>query len=127
MSEHDGEVVKKLGDGTMAVFADAECALLAAEQCMREVTVVISDGYEPQMRAGLHYGTPQPIGIDYIGVDVNIAARLCEAASPNEVLISEAVRSHLHGRKELSHPPSRELDGVPKGLEIYSLSREEVR
>jgi adenylate cyclase len=119
--EHDGDVVKRLGDGTMAVFADAECALLAAEQCIKEVPGVRCDGYEPQMRAGLHFGTPQPIGIDYIGVDVNVAARLCEAAAPNEVLISEAVRSHLHGRKELSRPPRRELDGVPKGLEIYSV------
>jgi class 3 adenylate cyclase len=82
------------------------------------------DGYEPQMRAGLHFGTPQPIGIDYLGVDVNIAARLCEAARGNEVLISDAVRSHLHRRKGLRRPPRRELDGVPKGLEIYSVAVE---
>jgi class 3 adenylate cyclase len=126
VTEYEGDVVKRLGDGTMAVFADAECALLAAEQCMSEVSDVRCDGYEPRMRAGLHFGTPQPIGIDYIGVDVNIAARLCEAASPGEVLISEGVRSHLHGRKGFSRPPRRELDGVPKGLEIYSVSRERV-
>jgi adenylate cyclase len=118
---HEGEVVKRLGDGTMAVFADAECALLAAEECIKEVTGVRCDGYEPRMRAGLHFGTPQPIGIDYLGVDVNIAARLCEAADANEVLISDAVRSHLHGRKRLTRPPREELDGVPKGLEIYSV------
>jgi adenylate cyclase len=121
VTEHEGEVVKRLGDGTMAVFADAECALLAAEQCIRDVAAVRCDGYEPRMRAGLHFGTPQPIGIDYIGVDVNIAARLCEAAEANEVLISDAVRSHLHGRKRMTRPPRAELDGVPKGLEIYSL------
>jgi adenylate cyclase len=116
------EVVKRLGDGTMAVFADAGCALLAAEACMGEIGEAKCDGYEPQMRAGLHFGTPQPIGIDYLGVDVNIAARLCEAARGNEVLISDAVRSHLHRRKGLRRPPRRELDGVPKGLEIYSVA-----
>jgi adenylate cyclase len=121
VTEHEGDVVKRLGDGTMAVFADAGSALVAAEACMEEVPAVSYDGYEPRMRAGLHYGTPQPIGIDYLGVDVNIAARLCEAAQPDEVLISAAVRTHLHRRKELSHPPRRELDGVPKGLEIYSV------
>jgi adenylate cyclase len=119
--EHEGEVVKRLGDGTMAVFADAECALIAAEQCMKEVATLRRGGYEPHMRAGLHFGTPQPIGIDYLGVDVNIAARLCEAAEAGEVLISDAVRAHLHGRKRLTRPPRAELDGVPKGLEIYSL------
>src|SRR3954470_732242 len=121
VEEHEGEVVKRLGDGTMAVFADAGCALSAAEAGLAEVGKLRVDGYEPQMRAGLHFGTPQPIGIDYLGVDVNIAARLCEAAQPNEVLLSDAVRSHLHERKGLSRPPRRELDGVPKGLEIYSL------
>ena len=122
VEEHEGEVVKRLGDGTMAVFADAGCALLAAEACVHEVGEVRCDGYDTQMRAGLHFGTPQPIGVDYLGVDVNIAAHLCEAAEPNEVLISEAVRGHLHARKELGRPPRRELDGVPKGLEIYSVS-----
>ena len=122
VEQHEGEVVKRLGDGTMAVFADAGCALLAAEACMGEIGKARCDGYEPQMRAGLHFGTPQPIGIDYLGVDVNIAARLCEAARGNEVLISDAVRSHLHRRTGLRRPPRRELDGVPKGLEIYSVA-----
>src|SRR3954470_18910269 len=121
VEEHEGDVVKRLGDGTMAVFADAGSALTAAEAGLAEVGKLRCNGYEPQMRAGLHFGTPQPIGIDYLGVDVNIAARLCEAAQPNEVLLSDAVRSHLHERKGLSRPPRRELDGVPKGLEIYSL------
>lgn len=127
VTDHEGEVVKRLGDGSMGVFADAGSALLAAEACIKEVPGIGADGYEPRMRAGLHFGTPQPIGIDYIGVDVNIAARLCEAAQPDEVLISEAVRSHLHGRKGLSRPPRRELDGVPKGLEIYSVSANGAR
>jgi adenylate cyclase len=122
VEEHEGEVVKRLGDGTMAVFADAGCALLAAEACVHEIGEVTADGYDPELRAGLHFGTPQPIGVDYLGVDVNIAARLCEAAEPNEVLISEAVRGHLHAGKELGRSPRRELDGVPKGLEIYSVS-----
>jgi adenylate cyclase len=121
VTEHEGDVVKRLGDGTMAVFADAGCALFAAEQCMKEVPGLTCDGYDPLMRAGLHFGKPQPIGVDYLGVDVNIAARLCEAAQPGEVLLSDAVRSHLHGRKGVRRPPRQELDGVPKGLEIYSL------
>jgi adenylate cyclase len=121
VEEHEGDVVKRLGDGTMAVFADAGCALSAAEAGLAEVGKLRVDGYEPQMRAGLHFGTPQPIGIDYLGVDVNIAARLCEAARGGEVLISNALRSHLDGRKGVSRPPRRELDGVPDGLEIYSV------
>src|SRR3954464_3576115 len=46
VEEHEGDVVKRLGDGTMAVFADAGCALLAAEACVHEVSDVTCDGYD---------------------------------------------------------------------------------
>ena len=42
------------------------------------------------MRFGVHSGKPRRLGGDYFGVDVNVAARVMEAASPDQVLISEA-------------------------------------
>ncbi len=122
VEDNGGEVVKRLGDGTMAVFPDAGCALAAAERAIELVREVKLDGYEPQLRAGLHFGTPQPIGTDYIGVDVNVAARLCEAATRNQVLISEPIRRHLGPRRgRLRRRRISELRGVPHGLALYSL------
>jgi adenylate cyclase len=117
-----GRVVKRLGDGHMAVFGNAACAVRAAHEAGARLGELEVRGYQPRIRAGVHVGQPRKIGGDYLGVDVNIAARLCEAARGNEVLISDAVRSHLHRRKGLRRPPRRELDGVPKGLEIYSVA-----
>src|SRR3954452_4385319 len=123
VEQNDGEVVKRLGDGTMAVFPDAQAALGAATSAMQAVGEVAIDGYRPQLRAGVHYGTPQPIGSDYIGVDVNIAARLCEASNGNEVLVSEDVRAQLDGAaKSLKRRPRKDLHGVPKGLALYALT-----
>ena len=47
------------------------------------------------MRFGVHTGKPRPLGGDYFGVDVNIAARVMEAARPNQVLVSESACDDL--------------------------------
>jgi adenylate cyclase len=123
VEEHDGEVIKRLGDGTMAVFPEPVAGLAAATRAIKATRELDIDGYRPRLRAGLHYGTPQPIGSDYIGVDVNIAARLCEASQGDEVLVSAAVRDHLDGdARALSRRPRKDLHGVPKGLALYGLT-----
>lgn len=118
----NGQVVKRLGDGTMAVFSDPSEAVEAACTAVRRAAAVRADGYRARLRAGLHFGTPRSIGSDYIGVDVNIAARLCEAADASEVLVSEAVQPHLDGAEHKLDP--RTLDqvaGVPDGLSTYAI------
>jgi adenylate cyclase len=52
-------------------------------------------GHHPALRAGVHVGRPRRLGGDYLGVDVNIAARVAAAASRDEVLVSEAVCDRL--------------------------------
>lgn len=117
-----GQVVKRLGDGTMAVFPDATDALEAAQHALTAASSVRADGYRTKLRAGLHFGTPRAIGGDYIGTDVNIAARLCEAARAQEVLLSGALYEQLDGEPSIPEPRSREqLRGVPNQLETYSV------
>lgn len=116
-----GSVVKRLGDGTMAVFPEAPAALAGAQESMRATAECKADGYDPELRAGLHFGSPQPIGGDFIGVDVNIAARLCEAAGPSEILMTEKVADHLDGaREDLRRYDAHQLPGVPRALQIYA-------
>lgn len=116
-----GQVIKRLGDGIMATFDDPKDAVDAATIAIKQVRCVSidTDGYRPRLRAGVHVGWPQPIGGDYIGVDVNVAARLCEVANADELLISEPVRDRVNGKfwpDERSH----ELRGAPAGLRVYS-------
>ena len=84
-----GEVVKWLGDGMMAVFDDPQQALEALFEACRRVAEIEVDGYSPRIRAGLHVGRPRRLGGDYLGVDVNVAARVAEEASADEVLLSD--------------------------------------
>ena len=122
VEENGGEVVKRLGDGMMAVFPDAGDSLVAAQDALAAGAQVRQNGYNAKLRAGLHFGTPRPIGSDYIGIDVNIAARLCEAARGNEVLLSAAVCDELDGDAPTPAPrPRSQLRGVPSKLETFSV------
>src|SRR5256714_3034615 len=88
VSAHDGVLVKRLGDGIMAVFDDpteAVCAALDAVEAIGDVEVA---GHRPKLRAGVHVGKPRKLGGDYYGVDVNVAARLARAARADEALVS---------------------------------------
>jgi class 3 adenylate cyclase len=83
-----GTVVKRLGDGLMAAFWDASSAVEAAFDSRERAAAIEVPGYRAELRTGIHLGRPRKIGGDYFGVDVNIAARLAEAAGPGEILVS---------------------------------------
>lgn len=90
-----GQIVKRMGDGIMAVFADplvAVEAVIAAKKALKSVDV---DGYQPRMRVGIHTGRPQRLAADWLGVDVNIAARVMERAARGGVMVSSATLDQL--------------------------------
>jgi adenylate cyclase len=95
ISSHRGNLVKRLGDGAMAVFSSAEEAVQSALQAQGQVGRIEVHGHTPTLRAGVHLGRPRKVGRDYLGVDVNIAARIGETAKGGEVLVSQAARQTL--------------------------------
>lgn len=124
IEQHGGQVVKRLGDGLMATFlepADAVDGLLAAGERVAGVEV---GGERPRMRAGAHHGLPRRVGRDYLGVDVNIAARVAQAAKAGELLVSGTVRECLDDERFKAKRKLRfRAKGAPKDLEVYSVSR----
>jgi adenylate cyclase len=123
-SERGGRIVKRLGDGLMATFlepSDAVEAVLDAQSAIAGVEVL---GERPRMRAGAHHGMPRRVGRDFHGVDVNIAARVAQAAKGGELLVSGTVREHLDDER---FKAKRKLlfraKGAPKDLSVYAVSR----
>lgn len=111
-----GRVVKRLGDGLMAVLPtarDAVEAALAARDAIEGLTV---DGHRLHLRAGVHVGRPQQLGGDYYGRDVNIAARITDVAGPGEVCVSSTAREHLAGAFAVHARPSPRGKGVPPDI-----------
>ena len=116
-----GEIVKRLGDGLMLVFEDAGQAIEGAHAAARALESVEIDGHCPQLRAGVHAGRPRRLGGDYYGVDVNIAARVAEAAGAGVVLVSEAFHERVEADKvQLKRRWRFSAKGAPKGLKVYA-------
>ncbi|HEX3293219.1 MAG TPA: adenylate/guanylate cyclase domain-containing protein [Solirubrobacterales bacterium] len=128
ISSNKGAVVKRLGDGAMAVFSEAEQAVRAGLDSQREISKIDVDGYRPKQRAGVHRGTPRKVKGDFLGVDVNIAARVGDAAKGDEVLVSDTVRDELDGRG-FKFGSERPLDapGAPADLTVSSVKAKRGR
>jgi adenylate cyclase len=122
--DHGGRIVKRLGDGLMATFLSAPEAVEAALDAQEEVSGIEVDGYRPRMRVGIHWGSPRRLGSDYLGVDVNIAARVGAAAKADQVLISDTVLAQLD-LDGLRTGRSKRLraDGAPRDLHVVRISR----
>jgi adenylate cyclase len=121
IEKRGGRVVKRLGDGLMAVFHEPAEAVEAAIEGCRALQDVEVGGYRPRLRAGVHVGKPRKMGGDYLGVDVNVAARVAAGAGPEEVLISEATRERLEGEHLSVQRRWRfKAKGAPKDLKVYT-------
>ncbi len=121
VTAHGGTVVKRLGDGHMAVFERAGDAVAAAGAALAAVQRVALGQQPAQLRAGIHLGTPRRLGGDYFGVDVNVAARVGAAAGAGELLVSEAVRARLDGDIGLVGRWRLHAKGAPDDLTVYAL------
>jgi len=124
--ERRGEIVKRLGDGLMAAFRDAQTAVEAAFDARERAALIELDGYRPRLRTGIHLGRPRKVGGDYLGVDVNIAARLLEAARPGEVLVSDRTLHALDVTTVTARRRRFSAMGVPADLTAYVVERSQL-
>jgi adenylate cyclase len=122
--QHRGKVVKRLGDGLMATFPAPQLAFDALQAARARLAEVEVAGHRPVLRAALHTGRPRAMGGDYLGVDVNIAARLCAKAGADEVLVSDTALAGLdpelvstRRKKSFAWTSSK---GVPSDLVVYA-------
>ncbi len=122
-----GRIVKRLGDGVMATFLSAQDAVDAALEAHAAVGSLDIGGYTPRLRAGLHWGAPRKLGGDYLGVDVNVAARVADAAKGDQILVSDALLAQLDDTWLAGLRTGRakrlKADGAPRDLRVVSISR----
>jgi class 3 adenylate cyclase len=78
--------VKAIGDGLMLRCEDPALGIRLG---VRIVCDLEEAGGFPAVRVGVHTGPAVNRGGDWYGTTVNVAARLCAAASGGEVLVSD--------------------------------------
>jgi len=111
VERHRGTVVKMLGDGVHAAFADPLDALAGALDLQLALTERPSGDLLPlRVRAGLHLGAVDMRDGDYFGSTVNRAARIMGSAHGGQVLLSEAVADSVTARL----PPDVQLRDLGK-------------
>lgn len=83
-----GDVAKELGDGFLAWLPPACDPLPVVRELAQSCTS--ASGHPWSIRAASHLGKPIRHGSDLFGGDVNLVSRLCEAARPDELVMSAA-------------------------------------
>ena len=122
---NEGRIVKRLGDGLMATFLSAQGAVGAALDANKGLDEVEVAGYRPRLRAGVHWGRPRKLGGDYLGVDVNVAARVCDAAKADQVLVSDAALAQIElAGLQAGRPRRLRADGAPRDMHVSAISRQ---
>ena len=95
IAEHDGALVKTIGDAVMAVFRSAADGLLAMLEVQRALAEPPEGGMPLALKAGLNTGPCIAVTLndrlDYFGSTVNMAARLEGLSSGADVIISRSV------------------------------------
>jgi class 3 adenylate cyclase len=109
IADHDGVEVSTEGDAFFAVFPSAVEAVRAAVQAQRDLaTASWPDDATVRVRMGIHTGEGRLGGDNYVGLDVNRAARIAAAGHGGQVLISDTTRA-LVSRELLAEIGLRDL------------------
>ena len=100
VADHGGHVVKTLGDGLMAVFAESGPAVQASVVMHEVLDAIVQKGRERgassglralRLQVGMARGEVVEMGGDCFGDAVNVAARLIDHAGDNETLVTADV------------------------------------
>jgi predicted ATPase/class 3 adenylate cyclase len=121
-----GTVVRTEGDSFFAVFLTPAAAVGAAVAAQRALSShEWPHGRPLRVRMGMHTGEGVLGGDDYIGIDVNRAARIAAAAWGGQVLVSDTtyalVRDRLPDAVAIRDLGRHRLKDLPPGEELYDL------
>lgn len=126
VAEHDGRVVKGLGDGVMLEFESVVQSVRCARDVQRRMAALYPDhpDREPErVRIGIHVGDVVEEDGDLYGNAVNIAARLEKAALPGGICLSREAYSQVRAAEPLlcvPVPPER-LTNLPEPVDAFEI------
>jgi len=126
LSEHRGTEVKTEGDAFFIVFARPTDALAFAIDAQRALpTVDWPAGADVRVRMGMHTGEGTLSEGDYVGLDVNRAARISAAGHGGQILLS-ATTAGLLATPPLAGVRLRDLGehrlkDLPEAIRLYDV------
>jgi class 3 adenylate cyclase len=113
-----GRRVGTAGDGVFASF-DGPARAVRCAMSVREA----APGLGINVRAGLHTGECEVVGDDLGGIAVHIGARICEVATPDEILVSSTLKDLVAGSGlRFSPRGSPPLKGVQEERSLFAVA-----
>ena len=119
IKEHNGSLIKEMGDGTLSQYPSA----IDASKCSVELQKLIKDNDKLNVRVGIHLGDTLFKDGDVFGDGVNIAARLESMSPAGGILVSKNVYDELLTRQGFEGVSlgMQSLKGVGRLVEVYAL------
>ena len=119
IKEHNGSLIKEMGDGTLSQYPSA----IDASKCSVELQKLIKDNDKLNVRVGIHLGDTLFKDGDVFGDGVNIAARLESMSPAGGILVSKNVYDELLSRQGFEGVSlgMQSLKGVGRLVEVYAL------
>jgi adenylate cyclase len=130
IAEHQGRIVKLMGDGTLVEFGSVVDAVRCAVLIQRGMAEREADGSETErirLRIGINLGDViHEADGDLYGDGVNVAARLEQLADPGGVLISGTAYDHLKGKLDVAVEPKgkQRLKNIGEPVRTYRVRME---
>ena len=126
IAEHDGRIVKLMGDGMLAEFASVVDAVRNAVEVQNAVAAHEADMPEEariMFRVGINLGDVVIDGDDIQGDGVNVAARLEALAEPGGICISDKVYEEVRDRIDLRFEDLGEqsVKNIDRPLRVYAI------
>jgi class 3 adenylate cyclase len=119
LARFDGQEVKHLGDGFLAIFD----APVRAIRC----AMGIQDAAERlglSVRVGMHTGECELAGDDVRGITVHVGARIVELAAPGQIMVSNSVRDLVAGSGiRFDEGNDVELQGIAGPRVVFAVLR----
>ena len=125
LGQYDGSEIKHTGDGIMAVFGSIASSVAFAGDVQRAFCERNTSATTPlEVSIGISAGEPVTgDNNDLYGAAVQLAARLCDAATNGDILVSVAVRELCVGKPFRFDEHGRlELKGVPEPTQTYRVA-----
>jgi class 3 adenylate cyclase len=100
LADLGGREIKHTGDGIMASFVSVAAAVRCAIQIQRELEKHAQNNskHALKVRVGAAVGEPVEQNNDLFGSTVQLAARLCAHAQPEQILVSNAIAELCLGK-----------------------------
>jgi adenylate cyclase len=130
IADHQGRIVKLIGDGILAEFPSVVSAVACAVEIQRQIRqrfASVSDDKRIVFRIGVNLGDIIVDGDDIYGDGVNVAARLQSIAKPGGIAVSQSVRDQVGNRLALQFADrgEQQLKNIEKPVGVHDVLLQE--